>query len=292
MGASDTVSVRASRAIKRLLIGVLPENCTGDRIHSFLHFVYCNHRVPSGRLVFNDALYRLKTSNDMVDPLRVFVSDKEFVKLYVKATVGDQYNVPTVGVIRDRAAVDNYDFPADCCIKPTHLSGQVILRRGSGPIDLDRVRGWFGLSQYRKTREVNYRTLRPKVIVEPLIFGTTNVDDYKFFCVHGSPRLIQVDIDRHSDHCRQFYSPDWALLPFSVIYPRSDRRTERPENLKEMLFIASTLASAFSLVRVDLYSDGGQILVGELTNCHENAGGYFIPRRAEREASELLFGRG
>ena len=49
---------------------------------------------------YNDVLHRIKTSDDIIDPLRVFVSDKEYLKLYVRATLGDRYVVPTIDVIR------------------------------------------------------------------------------------------------------------------------------------------------------------------------------------------------
>jgi len=46
----------------------------------------------------------------------------------------------------------------------------------------------------------------------------------------------------------------------------------------------------FSFVRVDLYSNGEKCLVGEITNCSENAGGQFIPKSGEQVASNMSFG--
>ena len=66
--------------------------------------------------------FRVKTSDEIEDPLRRFVSDKELVKEYVRETIGEQYNVPTLAVLHTPAEVDAYEFPANCCIKPTHAS--------------------------------------------------------------------------------------------------------------------------------------------------------------------------
>jgi hypothetical protein len=41
-------------------------------------------------------------------------------------------------------------------------------------------------------------------------------------------------------------------------------------------------------VRVDLYSDNREVLVGEITNCSANAGGFFLPPSAERRASRAM----
>ena len=139
-------------------------------------------------------------------------------------------------------------------------------------------------------RERNYRRLKPKVIVEPLIFNSTNVEDFKFFCFNGEPKIIQVDVDRYINHTRKYFDAGWNELDFSIIYPRSTAAFDRPYCLSEMLAVARKLSAGFSFVRVDLYSDGRQILVGEITNCSENAGGYFVPASAEASASALMFG--
>jgi len=268
----------------------LPYGDTGDRLYHRLNFMRKHQRAPNGAMLWNDVWYRLKTSDEILDPLRVYVSDKEHVKEYVKAKIGDEYNVPTLAVLRSPDEVDAYDFPADCCIKPTHASGQVILRKDGVPVDRERIKSWFAINYYHAGREWNYRELEPKVIVEPLIFGGTNVEDFKIFCFNGEPRIIQVDIDRYVDHKRKFFDVDWNEQDFSILYPRSTADFPRPASLERMLFAARKLAAPFSFVRIDLYSDGEQVLVGEITNCSENAGGIFVPRQAELRASELMFG--
>jgi hypothetical protein len=50
------------------------------------------------------------------------------------------------------------------------------------------------------------------------------------------------------------------------------------------------LSAPFSFVRIDLYSDNRQVLIGEITNCSANAGGFLLPPSAEEKASRLMFG--
>ena len=61
-------------------------------------------------------------------------------------------------------------------------------------------------------------------------------------------------------------------------------------NLAEMIRVAETLASHFSFIRVDMYSDGQACFVGELTNCPGNASRSFMPADGELRASQILFG--
>jgi hypothetical protein len=269
----------------------MPENRFGDRVVACMRFLVRHRRLPASSGRYNDVLYRINTSNDILDPLRVFVTDKEFVKVYVRATVGERYNVPTIGVIRSEKEVDAYPFPPDCCIKPTHASGRVIFRRHGAPIDKDEIRSWFRTNYYYVGREANYRLLTPKVIVEPLIFEGADLEDYKVFCLHGTPRMIQVDVDRHVAHKRKYFDADWNELDFSIKYPRADKTIPRPKNLVEMLAVASDLSAAFWFARVDLYSDGERLLVGEITHVPDNVDGKCIPPTAEGVLSECVFGK-
>lgn len=289
---------RSSSALRRTggwfyrgLMRWLPDSRLGDKAAACIRFLRLHGRLPTRESFYNDILYRIKTSDDILDPLRVFVSDKELVKLYVKAVVGDGYNVPTLGVIRSRQDVASYEFPPDCCIKPTHASGHVILRRRGAPVDRDEIRRWFDLNHYYVGREANYRLLTPKIIIEPLIFDGVDLEDYKIFCLHGAPRMIQVDLDRRIAHKRRYYDADWNDLDFSIKYPRAERGVARPANLARMLEVAAALSRNFWFARVDLYSNGGQLLVGEITHIPDNAGGRFIPPEAERAASERVFGK-
>jgi hypothetical protein len=290
MSSDRRISHRLLRAAYRLFVRIVPESEFGDYIYSLSHFLFKHGRLPSDSKTFNDFLFHLKASDRIVDPLRVFVSDKEFLKLYVKAVIGDKYNVPTINLIRSPKDVYSYVFPEQCCIKPTHASGEIIVRRQGEVLDLDRMRRWFSLNYYRAGRERNYKTLVPKIIVEPLIFDGAPLNDYKLFCYRGSVKMIQVDIDRASDHKRMILDSNWNLLSFSIQYPGAGEKVERPRNLAEMIDVSETLSTGFDFVRIDLYSNGETCLVGEITNCHGNAGEHFVPASGEAIASALIFG--
>jgi hypothetical protein len=273
----------------RLLSHLLPRNAAVDRAYHLLLFCWKHGRLPRrGAKMWNDMWYRVKTSDELLDPLRVFVTDKEFVKSYVSQKAGDRYVVPTLALLRRADEVDEFPFPPDCCIKPTHASGELVLRRGEQLVDRQRIKKWFSLNYYLKGREPNYLRLMPKVIVEPLIFDSDAVDDYKIFCFEGCPRIIQVDLDRFSGHKRKFFDTAWNELDFSIIYPRATREIRRPDTLDEMLAVARALSQEFQLVRIDQYTNNQRVLVGEITLCPDNAGGIFLPRCAERDASELM----
>ena len=275
--------------IYRFVIRNLPKNDFGDRVFALIHFYGAHGRMPKDDFLLSDYLYKTKLSDQSLDPLRGYVSDKEFVKNYVTAKIGAKYNVPTIKVLHNMSDVRAFKFPERCCIKPTHLSGVVILRENGEDIDFDTIEDWFVTNYYDVGRERNYRYLKPKIIVEPLIFDTTDNEDLKFFCYRGKAKFVQIDLGRHIQHTRLYFDRAWTKQQFSMVKPMSKEPYERPENYGELLELADKLSADFESIRVDFYTNGDQIYVGELTNWHENANGYFVPKEGEKIASELLF---
>lgn len=275
---------------RSLLHKILPYNDTSDSLLNYLTFFVNHKRLPRGRHYFNDYLFEIKNTKEMLNPIRQFVSDKYLVKDYVRAKVGEKYNVPTIAVFDNYRDLSEFDFPANCCIKPTQASQAVILRKNGDSIDIGATEKWFELNYYKKTRERNYKYLKPKVIVEPLIFGSTDLMDYRLFCYEGKVKLICIDIGKFSGYQRVFYTKDWIKQDFSLHYPLYEGNLEKPENLDEMIIVAEKLSSELDFVRVDLYSDGESCLVGEITNCHAAASQSFVPLSAEKKASKIIFG--
>ncbi len=275
----------------RSLKVLITRNKIGDRLSWLIRFIQVHKRLPSNKLLFNDVLYKIKTTNEILDPLRVFVSDKEFLKIFVRGTLGEQYNVPTLAVLKNSFEIDQYNFPNDCCIKPTHTSGHIILRTKGEPINKEIIKNWLSLNFYESSRERSYKTLKPKIIVEPLIFDQTEVNDYKFFCNNGRANLIQVDINRFTDHRRAIFDKNWNIQDFTICYPKPEQHTviEKPKNLEKMIQVAESLSSKFGFIRVDLYSNGEKCLVGEITHCHGNGLEKFIPIESEALASKIIF---
>ncbi|MCE0484860.1 MAG: hypothetical protein LV479_11560 [Methylacidiphilales bacterium] len=267
----------------------LPKTRFFDYGLSLIRF-YRTHRrlpvIPGGGL--NDALFFIMTTDEILDPLRCLVSDKALVKQYVREKLGDTYNVETIAILDSFEDALHFTYPTDCVIKPTHLSGEILFRRGGSSVDFDKIRSWFSFNYYLHTREANYRDLKSRIIIEPFIFNQETVEDYKIFCLNGQPRIIQVDFDRHTRHTQNLYTTDWELLPFAM----SDlgQGKPKPGNLSQLIDVAAKLSEDFNFIRIDLYTDERAILVGEITNCHQGAQGRYVPPEGEKIMARLLFG--
>ena len=257
----------------------------GDWLYSILDFRFYHGYFPNLNRprTFCEHLLRLKLSAEILDPMRQFVTDKEHVKTYIRATIGDRYNVPTHAVLRSGEEVDAFIFPSRCMIKATHASGMRMLRRNAGDIvDRTELKRWLAQPFYPKTREAHYRYLTPKIIIEDLLLFDGRLPlDYKIHCFFGRPKLIHVMPNRLSNRIAgPLYTPDWQKLPFELMGPGVDDAT-RPTNLDEILDLARRLSAPFSYIRVDLYTDGRRIYIGELTSVPANTKLNFRPAMAD-----------
>ena len=241
---------------------------------------------------YTDHLYRMKVDGSLLEPLRQFVSDKEYVKHYVHRTVGSQYVMETIKILTNYSDVDTLVLPRiPCVVKPTHLSGCVeIYTLSKHCPNRDVMRRWFHMNHYDKKREQNYLYLRPKIVIEEFFSedGETPPRDYKIFCFNGTPRFIQVDTNRFSEHVQNFYDIHWTKIDITLMTHLSDKHDDKPPALERMLEVAAALARPFSFMRVDLYAVGDEVKVGELTNCPGGADHQFRPLSAEREIGRMF----
>jgi len=270
---------------------IQPHNRWGDTVHAFRHFRYHNGYWPNiwRPTTFNEHLLSLKL-NRLDSETRRSITDKYRAKLHIASELGDAYIPRTLSVLSSHEDVDNYCFPERCVVKPTHASGLVLFKRqASDRLPLNEIKSWLDIDYYRQTRERNYLGLEPRIIVEEYIDfeGNKAPDDYKIFCFFGIPKLILVDTNRFSDHGRAFYTADWERLPFPQGRYSPAPAQKPPPNLRSMLRIAKRLAKVVDPIRIDMYTDGSSILVGEMTNCHGNAHMTIAPT-ADRALGQLF----
>ena len=266
-----------------------PRTLSGDKLFSYVKYIRNHKRFPiknSGRI--NDYLFFIKTSGILYDPIIQYVTDKEFAKVYFENVLGKDYVIETINVIRSKAEIDEF-MPSryPCVIKPTHLSGQIIICQDPyTPIDRSIMHGWFDQNHYYKRREQNYRFLRPKIICERLFSeegGGTIPKDYKFFCINGNIRFISVISGRSTSNMKiNYYGLTWKKLNIThKNYPSSQENDSKPILLDDMVHVAKKLSSKFSHVRVDMFSNSNEIKMVELTFCQDSANSVYLPANAE-----------
>ncbi|WP_306120531.1 MULTISPECIES: ATP-grasp fold amidoligase family protein [unclassified Roseitalea] len=283
---------RITNTLRRLL-KLIPTGRLTDKFFLLTIFVYAHKRLPSkGSGLFNDYLYFLKTSGELLDILRQYTSDKVYLKSFVAERLGQDATLPHSEVYDDVSQITIDELPKPCVLKPAHGSGSVVfVDADQGHLtegDVNKLQIALATSPYTTAREANYKHLRRRIVCEPMLSSGAATKDYKVFCYRGEPKAIQVDSERHSDHKRKIYTATWQPIDISYNFPVGEREPA-PDNLHLMLDMARKLSSEFEFVRVDFFIDGVKVYVAELTHCPESAHGRFETREAERRFSSLIF---
>ena len=222
------------------------------------------------------------------------MTDKSLFKWWLEEKGYGDLVVPTLGLYDDANDVRSVVFEMNTILKPTHLSGSVIPFRESRRLatnELEKVNKWINTDYYRKSRERTYRGVRKGLICEPLLLDSAGhiPMDYKFFMCMGNLLMIQVDLERFTNHRRQFYSADWTLLDFGLKFPRNPTPIDKPEHLNDALDISAALSCDFPICRVDLYLLPNTVIkAGEITFFPEGGGGEFSPLSADFEMGKKL----
>lgn len=288
-----------NRALKRnigkILRPLFPRNRRGDKAYMTVKFFRAHKRLPRNPPVsWNDHVFQMLVGDELLNPLRQTTSDKYLLKEYVAAQVGKEYVIETLALLENEEDLSRFSVEqVPCVLKPTHLSAAVVfVRDKDAELPRAEMTRWLRMNYYDRSREINYRNLKSRILVEPFLSSNSGdvPDDYKVFCIDGDPKFVQVDRGRFSGHTRSLYTPDWELLPFTYLYP-SAGAVPQPPFLAEMLSVSKRLSAELSFIRVDFLAPGNRIRVAELTNCPEAGVGTFDPREYDDRLGGLLRGK-
>jgi len=230
-------------------------------------------------------------------------ADKYKVRSFVEECIGEAYLIPLVYETKYPKAICKEvlpDFPV--IIKTNHNSGGNIIIKNKNQIDYNllqkQLRRLLREDFYSTTKEWQYKNIERRIIVEKLLIDEKGMlpMDYKFHCFNGKVEFIQLDIDRFTNHKRNFYDVKWNLLPFTwcpfregiPIWVNSDREFKAPAQLNKMVEISEKLASKFILSRIDLYNFKDKIYFGEITFHHGSGNEIFRPWEYDRIFGQRL----
>jgi hypothetical protein len=275
-----------SRSYARYILGDKP----ADKIMGFLSSLYfwkVHGYWPDFK---NPRSFSEKIWNRMLfnrDPIWTMVSDKMRVREYVVSKVCSEYLIPVLWSGDNPNEIPFSKLPLSFVIKANHGCKYNIIVKDKTQLDVAGTK--FKLKKWLETNycqsslvgaEWAYKNIDPVLMVEAFLDcnGTPPLD-YKFFCYSGRAEFLQVSFDRFGDASERFLDKDFCAIDLWNGLKLFQGKIDRPDNYKEMVQVAETLALDFEFIRVDLYNVNGRIFVGELT-CYP-AGGIarFIPQK-------------
>jgi len=212
-------------------------------------------------------------------PTHTICADKYAVRDFVREKIGSEYLIPLYyQTTNPREIIPKNIQRFPCIIKTNHDSGGGIFVHEPDEINWrkiqDELTERMEKNYYEGSREWQYKNIKPRIIVEKLLLdGSGKVPmDYKIHCFNGKPEIIQIDLDRFSNHKRNLYDIEWNLLPFTWSMWENDKplwsngkKVRKPKNLELLIELAKILSSDFIFARIDFYEMGQRIYFGEIT---------------------------
>lgn len=233
-------------------------------------------------VTYNEKLQWLKINDH--NPAYCQMVDKIEAKKVVADIIGEEHIIPTLGVWNNFDEIDFASLPDQFVLKCSHDSGGVVVCKNKTNLDFQKARKKLekSLSQnyYWHGREWPYKSIKPRILAEKYMEDESGYElkDYKIFCFHGEPKMIQVDYDRFTSHKRNLYTVDWQYIDASIQYPTdSTRMIPKPQALDEMLLMAKQLSKGYIHVRTDFYCINEKVYFGEMTFYHESGFAKFQP---------------
>lgn len=198
------------------------------------------------------------------------LADKLAVRDYVRERIGAEHLVPLIADF-NRLELDSFDsLPNQFAMKATHGCNWNLFVRDKSQLDLPKTAAYFnGLMRCtygRKSGELHYRLIPPRILVEQLLDENGSSPwNYCYFC-YWKGQTFQSTLSISSPCKKLFISfdPEMNLLDSNI--PESDiARFTDPESHRTMLELARELSRGIDFVRVDLYKLGDKIYFSELT---------------------------
>ena len=268
-----------------------------NNIVSDKQFVKIKHKIRLGETLnltnprtFNEKLQWLKIY--FHDEVLTECADKLLARNFVSKRIGNHLLNPLYAIYEDVDEIKVSELPGEFVLKVTHGCGQNIICKDKNEVDwafaFKALKIYMKSNHYYHGKEWAYKNIKPRIICEKLIKGIGNSpNDYKVFCFNGKPELVQVDVDRFSNHKRSLFDLNWNVIDVNYTYPRCDF-VKRPKSLRDMLEYAKKLSLGFPFVRVDFYYENGQILFGEMTFYPDSGYNKFIPKNFDEYLGTLL----
>jgi hypothetical protein len=206
---------------------------------------------------------------------------------YVAKKTESKYLIPLLWSGGNAEDIPFDGLPEKFVIKANHGCGYNIIVQNKTQLDKAKTKKqlstWleenFCLDKFLGTAWA-YKNIKPVIMIEQFLNDNGQVPkDYKFFCYAGRAEFVQLSFDRFGDASERLLDRNFRPLDAWNGLKLYEGDIIKPNNYNEMLDLADSLALGFDFIRIDLYSVGSQIYVGELT-CYP-AGGIarFVPQK-------------
>lgn len=247
----------------------------GPKASFIISYLYHRKRFPNLRNPKNlsEILIKRVISGETAKLYKL--ADKYLMRDYIKGKGLEGYLPKLIAAYDHANEIDFDQLPNRFALKMNFGAGMNIICTDKSQLNYAKTREqldkWLNGKPIYSYAETHYNLIQRRIVCEDFIDDGKGgfPIDYKFMCVKGEPMCLLVCVGRNG-HQEQYlpYSLEWEYLKewnnCSNNNPQP-KTVEQPNNFGEMVELARKLSKDIPFVRVDLYSNGNQIWIGELT---------------------------
>ncbi|MDO5566762.1 MAG: ATP-grasp fold amidoligase family protein [Planctomycetia bacterium] len=205
------------------------------------------------------------------DPLITRCTDKYLVKDWVRRMIGSGHTAGVYGVWDRGEEIDFELLPKSYVLKVNWGYRQQIIVPDKRQLDkqdaIKKLNHWLQPENHPYWRFLGWSGLNidSKIIAEEYLIDPEvgEVRDYKFWCFQNQIKIVSVH--RNGNRTVTNLDKDWNVLPYYFKNYPGDPYIAKPKTYEQMREYALILSKPFPFARVDFYSIGKRILLGEMT---------------------------
>lgn len=195
-------------------------------------------------------------------------ADKILLHEYSKKKLGKDICNKIIKIYNNTEEINLSELPSKFVLKTNHGSGFNIIVNDSKNFNFENAKNklnrWINIDYGLIKDEFHYSFIKKKIFAEEFI--GEKLKNFKFLCYNGNPKYVYVSIIDNGYKYRNFYDMNWKFLDFKCLSkPHPFYNYEKPKHFDLMKEYAKKLSADFKFVRVDLYENGKDVRLGELT---------------------------
>ena len=226
--------------------------------------------------------------------------DKYAVRSHINNVLGEGHLFPLLGKWESFDDINFNNLPNAFVLKCNHDSGSTKVIRNKSELTNEKInelkRGFdarmkedfFYAGREYPCKNIKKRYILAEELMEDKEKPGRSIDDYKFFCFDGIPKIMFVATDRATDCRFDFFDMDFNHLDIENLHPNANKTIPKPLLFDEMKNIAAELSKGMKFVRIDLYQLNGTIYFGEYTFFHGGGFAPFYPEEWERRLGDWI----
>ena len=226
--------------------------------------------------------------------------DKYAVRAHINEVLGEGHLFPLLGKWETFEDIDFNVLPNAFVLKCNHDSGSTKIIHDKNSLTEEEKKemgkkfnarlkdNFFHAGREYPCKNIKKHYILAEQLMEDSAHPGKSVDDYKFFCFDGVPKIMFIATDRATDCRFDFFDMDFNHLDIENLHPHADKPIPKPEMFEEMKQIAATLSKGMKFVRIDLYQINGTIYFGEYTFFHGGGFAPFYPEEWEQRLGSWI----